>query len=308
MDQRCVGAVLVDMTGTRTYRATIGALALSLAAVGGACGSAGGGSGEGGSSPTVGAVELADTTITPTTGDGRTATNGQVTVNGSVIQSGSGGVVIDGNGNVSINGTRVGAGTNTVAVAGSGVLLTEDRGLSGFHAVDVQGAANVDITVADQDAVSVTADDNVLPLVRTEVVDGHLVVGLQPGTVLAGAHVSVVVQTAHFDALRSSGSASITATGLAGTPLAVELEGSGDLALHGSTSDLQLTTSGSADVEAGELVADRATVRVAGSGDVRVHAATVLDASVAGSGDIVYTGAPATVTTAVLGSGDIVAG
>src|SRR5437762_1130357 len=59
-------------------------------------------------------------------------------------------------------------------IKGSGNTITEKRGLSGFKAVDVGGIFKVEITAQKDFAVEIETDDNLLPLIETEVEDGVL--------------------------------------------------------------------------------------------------------------------------------------
>lgn len=219
------------------------------------------------------------------------------------------GVVIAG-GEVRINGSVVGSSNGTTGTApagtvtGSGVIITEARALSGFHAVELHGFGTVDIVRGEQEGVQVEADDNVVPLVRTEVVGGRLIIGLVSGTSLRNATLRVSVQATTLDELATEGSVDATVTGLAGARFALSVRGSGDIELAGTSGDLSVDLDGSGDVDAGGLVAERATVRIEGSGDVRVQATSTLAATIDGSGDITYVGTPA-LSTNISGSGDI---
>src|SRR5262245_31521220 len=61
-------------------------------------------------------------------------------------------------------------------VAGSGTVATESRELPPFTAVDVAFVGNVNIICQAPQEVSLTGDDNILPLITTEVKDGTLYV------------------------------------------------------------------------------------------------------------------------------------
>lgn len=219
------------------------------------------------------------------------------------------GVVIAG-GEVRINGSVVGSSNSAGGTApagtvtGSGVIVTEARALSGFHAVELHGFGTVDIVRGALEGVQVEADDNVVPLVRTEVVGGRLVVGLVSGTSLRNATLRVHVQATVLDELVSDGSVDGKVTGLAGARFALKVRGSGDIELTGTSDELSVELDGSGDIDAGGLIAQRATVTIEGSGDVRVQATDTLDATIEGSGDITYLGTPA-LSTSISGSGDI---
>lgn len=84
-----------------------------------------------------------------------------------------------------------------------------------------------------------------------------------------------------------------------------EVSGSGDITLAGSATSHKISINGSGSVDAGELAAVDAEVKVSGSGDVKVNATNILNATIAGSGNISYQGNPVQVKSEVLGSGEI---
>lgn len=87
--------------------------------------------------------------------------------------------------------------------------------------------------------------------------------------------------------------------------LELGIQGSGDISAFGQVDSLNAKVSGSGDVEASELMARTGNLFVAGSGDIDAHITKVVSAHVAGSGDIVVRGNPATREHSVTGSGDV---
>src|SRR5438874_11711823 len=61
-------------------------------------------------------------------------------------------------------------------IAGSGVRKTEKRDLKSFNAIDTTGAYEIDVTCQQPGTFEIEADDNILPLIKTEVRDGILFV------------------------------------------------------------------------------------------------------------------------------------
>ena len=68
---------------------------------------------------------------------------------------------------------------------------------------------------------------------------------------------------------------------------------------------MDLRISGSGDVKAANLKTQKAICNVSGSGNISCNVKETLEAYVSGSGDIRYSGSPASVKTRVTGSGDI---
>ena len=94
-------------------------------------------------------------------------------------------------------------------VVGSGVVATEDREVAAFHALAVSGAADVIITPGDAPALTIEAEDNLLPLIRSDVEDGKLVLGFKPNTSVRTTRPVVFRLTAReLDAVSFSGSGS----------------------------------------------------------------------------------------------------
>src|SRR5216117_4037518 len=59
-------------------------------------------------------------------------------------------------------------------VRGSGVRKTEKRELPAFTSIETTGAFEVEVTCQKPASFEIEADDNILPLIQTEVRDGVL--------------------------------------------------------------------------------------------------------------------------------------
>ena len=81
--------------------------------------------------------------------------------------------------------------------------------------------------------------------------------------------------------------------------------GSGDLTLTGNCDILTLQIAGSGNINADELRAKVVEAKIAGSGNGRIHVSDKLTASIAGSGNLTYSGNPEKVDQSVAGSGRI---
>lgn len=173
-------------------------------------------------------------------------------------------------------------------IEGSGAAVTEERSVSSFSAVHMSTSGNLRIERADERSLSITADDNILPLLTSTVEDGTLRleveddVRIDPETpieyrirtpriedvALAG---SGDVDLGGFDGerlgLSIAGSGDIRARDLAGTTLRLEIDGSGEGLFRNISFDhLDLEVDGSGSFEVSGR-ADRQTVDIAGSGD-----------------------------------------
>lgn len=218
---------------------------------------------------------------------------------------------------------------HAATVTGSGTAAREARPVGDFQAIELHGDFDLTVRQTSRTAVEVSADDNLLPLIETEVVDGRhgrtLRIGWKRNTsVRPRVDTQVTVDVVQLRALSSHGSGDVVISALA-TPvfslvlagsgdarlarlaadeLSVTLAGSGDVSVSGRATRAKLSIAGSGDISAAELASDEVTVSIAGSGDARVHAERSLAVSIAGSGDVVHSG-PATPRSSIAGSGGV---
>ena len=196
--------------------------------------------------------------------------------------------------------------SNSAGVQGSGVAATETRNLPPFSSVDLAGSNIVTIRVGEEQSVVVHADNNLVDRVTTTVRDGSLVIGDLPGSYTAKSPMSVTVSAPSLDALTLTGSGVIAVTGIEAESLTVRLPGSGVLRATGAATKLDVTLDGSGDAQLEQLIAGDVRAAVSGSGRIVLTATKSLDASVPGSGAIMYSGDPREVTKSITGSGAII--
>ena len=195
--------------------------------------------------------------------------------------------------------------SSTSTTEGSGVPATQSRAVAAFNSVELAGSNNVVIRVSERKSVVVKADDNLLNRVTTKVQSGKLVVANTPGSFTTKSPMSVEVNVPTLNALTLTGSGNIVVSGIEAESLKVTLPGSGTLTGSGTATRLDVTVSGSGTVQFTRLVANDAQAVVSGSGTIFITATKTLDASVSGSGAILYTGNPQDVTKSVTGKGAI---
>lgn len=190
-------------------------------------------------------------------------------------------------------------------IQGSGNIKTETRNVGDFGAIRLTSPAKVIITGAAANSVTVTADDNLLPLFISEVKDGTLSLSYAKDKSFQTKNFPVYhVGVANLRELQVAGSGDVKTSKLDSNTLSVVVTGSSDVSLAGRAEDLTVSASGSSSINAGELRAKTAKVVVRGSSDVTVNASDTLDAQVNGSGSLIYLGTPK-LTKSVSGTGSI---
>ena len=192
--------------------------------------------------------------------------------------------------------------------AGSGTISTESRPVAGVKAVelDVAGVLTIDQTGAE--SLTIEADDNILPKLTSDVVDGTLVLGVKHDeTISPRKPIKYTLTVATLNGIEANGSTTVTASGLSTDRLNVAISGVGHMTVAGSAGSQAVTISGSGQYQAATLASHSASVDISGSGTVVVRVDTTLDVHIAGSGTVTYLGHPE-VTQAVTGAGTVIAG
>jgi hypothetical protein len=192
----------------------------------------------------------------------------------------------------------------TNGVRGSGVAATQTRTLPSFQAVDLAGVSTITVHAGAEQTVVVHADDNLINRVKTDVQDGVLVVS-DRGSFATKLPFAIEVTVPNLDGTRLMGSGSISVDGVQARKFTAEVLGSGMLTISGTVDHLDASLAGSGNMQLGDLTARSVTATVPGSGRLEVHATDTLDASIPGSGNIVYSGHPTTLKQMISGSGSI---
>jgi hypothetical protein len=188
-------------------------------------------------------------------------------------------------------------------VRGSGNVITESRDVNGFSEIAVFGSGTVRVDVNGTESLTVEAEDNIMPLLKTEVRNGRLELSIE-SNVSPTTDVTYTVTAVALDGVTIAGSGDVTATGIAADLFDVEISGSGRVEPTGTAATLIVEISGSGRYLGEGLKASVGTVRVSGSGEAVVNVTDDLDVDVSGSGGVQYIGEP-TVTESISGSGDV---
>lgn len=224
-------------------------------------------------------------------------------------------------------GGVVGANLMTERVTGSGVSATEKRPVGNVTRVELEGVGELIVTPSDRPGLTVTADDNILPLFETFTSGNTLTLKVRDG-VNVTSHTPIVYRLSvrslerltvsgagkvSADGLagddldvRVSGAGSVTLDGLAVRDLKVSLSGAGNAAFAGKAKSLTAKVSGAGKVKAADLQTGAVDANISGAGGVTVWATDTLKARVSGAGGVKYKGSPS-VTQKVSGAGKVAA-
>jgi hypothetical protein len=213
-------------------------------------------------------------------------------------------------------------------IEGSGQIETESRPVSGFDAVNFSGSGELVITQGNTEALTVEADDNLLPYIKTEVRNGELFIGfdredgdafyrpsqpvrfnlavkdLRRAALSGSGSISMGELNTDRLTLEVSGSGNVRIDQLQAPEMTFNLSGSGQADLSGQVASQQIDISGSGGYRAGDLESERAALQTSGSASAVLWVNDSLDVEISGSGSVSYYGSP-TINSNVSGSGSL---
>lgn len=176
-------------------------------------------------------------------------------------------------------------------VAGSGVSKTETRSVGSYDSVEVHGALDVEITVGPTASLAITADDNILGNIETEVVGDELMISPE-GSLRPRTPIKVVITTPTLEGIEVHGASDAVVTGVTAETFEATVHGASHLNLAGKTDNLELEAHGASVVEAEGLKTKHADVRAAGASKVSLSELEELDARLSGASRCTYAGDP----------------
>jgi len=190
-------------------------------------------------------------------------------------------------------------------IQGSGNVVTEEREVSGFTAVSLNGVGHLIIDQTGSESMSITADDNILPYIETRVRGRELVIGIQDNTTFNNVTeltYHVTVQT--INSLELNGAGAVEVLNLDGQDWQTTLAGGGSITVSGKVDVQTAELNGAGAYNAEALQSQEATVRQNGAGMAIVQVSERLDVSIDGLGSVEYIGNP-TVREEINGLGTV---
>lgn len=200
-------------------------------------------------------------------------------------------------------------------VVGSGRVATETRQLAEFDEIEFRIAGDLHVVIGKPTPLQVEGDDNILPLIKTEVRDGRLVISAE-SSFKTKHDPEFRVTVANLKAVEIRGSGEMHVGELDNESLDLVVRGSGELHVEGKTERLAVSVRGSGDVLGSGLEAREVSVTINGSGDAEVSVtgaidgdamvtvAGSVDVAIHGSGDVRLEGETERLAVSINGSGD----
>lgn len=190
-------------------------------------------------------------------------------------------------------------------VKGSGKITSDTRKVDGAIAVTLNTSGNLTIQQGSSDALTLQSDDNVLPLLTSDLSGNRLILSTKPRTSVSPTQpISYNLTLKSFTGIKHSGTGTVQISGVDGDQLTVAIGGSGDITVSGTVNRQTVEMPGSGSYHSENLTSKSAIITLSGAGSANVNVSDTLNVTISGSGSVNYSGNP-TVTKQITGTGSV---
>ncbi|NYB51388.1 MAG: DUF2807 domain-containing protein [Methanobacteriaceae archaeon] len=195
---------------------------------------------------------------------------------------------------------------------GSGNLINQSQNVQGFNQISLNGQGNLIITQGSSDSLTIEAEDNIVPKIKTSVNDNKLSISFDPNTPVATKPINFYVTVKDLNLLEIAGAGQIQTNSLNTQSLTININGSGNgnlgglnleklivkingagkMNMSGTAREQTIIIAGAGDYSASGLQSYTASVTINGSGKAALNVVDVLNAIINGAGEVSYTGSP----------------
>lgn len=201
--------------------------------------------------------------------------------------------------------------TSCEEIEGDGNVVTEQRSVSTFSQLEVNGVFNLYISQGDTESVKIETDSNLLKLIETKNYGNKLTIKMETeGKNLQATRINVFLTIKNIEKFEfnmignietttalNMGKVQIMGTGVGNSKLELnsekvdgEFSTVGTVTLKGKIQNLTLNCSGVGDLDALDLNADTLVLTSSGVGNVEVNAEKEISITSSGVGSVKYKG------------------
>ncbi|MGV8025507.1 MAG: head GIN domain-containing protein [Anaerolineaceae bacterium] len=213
------------------------------------------------------------------------------------------------------------------SIQGSGNVVREDRSVSGFTGVSLEGIGDLEIIQGDIETLTIEAEDNIIGKIESYVTGSTLHIGIERfinviptsgitytltvkdlNSIEISGYGDVYISSLTTDRLEVniSGGGRIEIDKLMADYLGVELSGAGDFDLAGVVDQQKITLSGAGSYKASDLQSSAVEIDISGAGSAQLWVTGELDVNLSGVGSLQYYG-DAQVQQNISGIGKVIA-
>lgn len=195
------------------------------------------------------------------------------------------------------------SGHSLTLVKGDGLQKEENREISGFSSIDLQGIGTLNIVCQVKDSCRITTDSNLLPLVETFVENGGKLVIRQKKDFRPTKGLLIDVTASSLNKIMVSGAGKVQVSGIDSDSFEVGVNGASSLTGDGKCNTFKLAVSGAAKIDLSKLKAINTTVNAEGAADILVFASDCIKTVVSGVARVRVYGDPKNVDRKIDGLG-----
>jgi hypothetical protein len=203
---------------------------------------------------------------------------------------------------MAISGCDVGFVVEGKHIKGTGAVKSETRSLGSFQRVQVGGGFTVDVKIGSHQSVTVEAQQNLLPHIKTKIKGETLSIGSED-SISTDKPLLVHIVVPNLDGFDISGGAEGRLDGLHGKRFSTDVSGGARLKLNGTADDFSIEATGGAEAVLDGLNAltfkatasggssilvkgrtSKARIEATGAGTLKGEAFNITDADVNASG------------------------
>ncbi len=176
-------------------------------------------------------------------------------------------------------------------VVGSGQRQRQKREVSSFSSISTEGAYQIEVVCQQSLSLEVEGDDNILPIIATEVSNGVLRIKSTRGFSV-NRPILIKIGTPDIEGISASGAGTIEISKLKNDKFAIDSNGAPTIKVSGETGTLAIEANGAGKIDAHKLRANKSTVEANGVARIEVFAREELNVTVSGPASVIYSGDP----------------
>ena len=176
-------------------------------------------------------------------------------------------------------------------VKGSGKREIQKREIGPFTSISTEGAFHLEIVCGKDVSLEVQGDDNILPLVSSEVRGNVLRLANTKGYSV-DEPITFRISVPNLEAISADGAGKIQITGVNNDRLQIASNGAANITVSGTTKMVGVDTNGASRIDTHNLRSAQAIVDTKGASKVDLGVCDKLDVNVSGVSQVTYRGDP----------------
>ena len=176
-------------------------------------------------------------------------------------------------------------------VKGSGKRQVQKREIGPFTSISTEGAFNLEIVCGKGVSMEVEGDDNILPLVSSEV-RGNVLRLTPTKSYSVEDPITFRISVPNLEAITADGAGKIQITGVNNDKIQISSNGAPMITVAGTTKMVGVDSNGAAKIDTHNLRSEHAIVDTKGASKVDLGVCDKLDVNVSGVSQVTYRGDP----------------